>query len=53
MKKQINCPHYSKQAREYNVYTYNLINAELNLCKQCETKLRKQILEQDKLEKEL
>jgi len=35
------------------VYDYKLIGSELNLCKECEKKLRKQILEQDKIEKEM
>lgn len=53
MKRQINCKHYLKEAKKTSVYTYKLINAELNLCVACEKKLRKEILEQDKIEKGL
>lgn len=53
MKKQINCNHYIKESKKTSVYSYDLVNAELNLCKNCEKKLRKEILEQDKCEKEL
>lgn len=52
MVKQINCPHYLEEAKKTSVYSYKLINRELNLCKKCEKKLRKQILEQDKIERE-
>jgi hypothetical protein len=53
MIRQINCKHYLKESKKTSVYTYKLINAELNICKNCERKLRKQILEQDKIEKEI
>lgn len=49
--KQLNCKHYIKERMKTGVYTYKLINAEINLCKSCEMKLRKQIIEQDKVEK--
>jgi hypothetical protein len=49
MKKQINCIHDGKT----HCYSYDLINAELNLCNKCEKKLRKEIIEQDKIENEL
>jgi hypothetical protein len=52
MKKQINCPHFSKESRRTSYYTYALINAELNLCNQCEKKLRKKIFQQAKDEDE-
>lgn len=51
--KQITCPHYIEQSKKTSVYTYNLINAELNLCKACESKLRKAIFKQDKIENEM
>jgi len=53
MKKQINCNHYLKEAKKTSVYSYDLIGAELNLCNVCEKKLRKEIMEQDKFEREL
>ena len=52
MKRQINCIHYLKAVKNTSVYSYDLIGAELNLCKPCNSKLRKEILEQIKLEKE-
>lgn len=53
MKRQVNCKHYEQEARKTSVYTYSLIGLDINCCKACEKKLRKQILEQDKIEKEL
>lgn len=53
MKRQINCPHYLKEAKKTSVYSYNLVAAEINLCNACEKKLRKGIIEQDKTEKKL
>ena len=49
MKKQINCIHEGKT----HCYSYDLINAELNLCNKCEKKLRKEIIEQNQVENEL
>ena len=51
MKRQVNCKHYEKQSKKTSVYTYKLPSFELNLCNGCEKRLRKQILEQDKIEK--
>ena len=53
MRKQINCKHYVKEARKTGVYSYDLINSELNLCRACERLLRKEIKEQDRIEKEM
>ena len=53
MKQQINCKHYIKEAKKTSVYSYDLIGAELNLCVGCEKKLRKGILKQDAIEKEM
>lgn len=53
MKKQINCLHYLKASKKTSVYTYNIVGAEINLCNACEKKLRKGILEQDKIEREM
>lgn len=53
MKRQINCKHYLKESKETSVCTYKLIGAELNLCKGCEKKLRRQILEQDRIESDV
>lgn len=53
MKKQINCNHFIKESKKTSVYSYKLIGAELNLCKSCEKKLRKEIIQQDKDEKEI
>jgi hypothetical protein len=44
--RQINCLHYLKASRKAGGYTYKLNGAELNLCRACEKKLRKGILEQ-------
>lgn len=51
--KQIDCPHYQKEVTKTSVYTCELIAAELNLCQACEKKLRAEIIEQDKQEKEI
>ena len=51
--KQLYCKHWKKESKKTSIYIYKLIGAELNLCNACERKLRKQIFEQDKLEKEL
>jgi len=53
MKRQINCNHFIKESKKTSVYSYDLIGAELNLCKKCEKKLRKEIIEQDRIEKEI
>lgn len=50
MKKQLDCKHFFKEAKKTSFYSYDLINADLNLCIACERKLRKQILNQDKIE---
>ena len=48
MKKELDCPHPEKHC-----YTYNIISGEINLCEKCENKMRSQIFEQDKIEKEV
>lgn len=48
MKKQIGCHHRKKWC-----YTYKLIGIECNFCNECEKKLRKKIIEQDKFERDL
>jgi hypothetical protein len=53
MKRQINCKHYLNESMKTSVYTYKIIDAELNLCKACEKKLRHEVLEQIEAEKPL
>jgi hypothetical protein len=53
MKKQLYCKHWKKEAKITSTYIYKLIGAELNLCKACESKLRKQIIEQAEFEESL
>ena len=53
MKKQINCKHYIKESKKTSVYSYALVGADLNLCVVCEKKLRRGILEQDAVEREM
>ena len=53
MKRQVYCSHYEKQAKKTGVYTYKLLDFELNLCNRCEKKLRKTIFGQAELEKDL
>jgi len=48
--RQINCKHYETEARKTGVYTYSIIGADINLCRACERKLRKQIIEQKEIE---
>jgi hypothetical protein len=48
MKKQVWCLHNKDCC-----YSYDIVNAELNLCEKCESKLRREIFEQDKAEKEI
>lgn len=45
------CSHTKKNKDSW--YVYHLIDGDLILCKKCEKKLRKQIIEQDKLERSL
>ncbi len=48
MKKQINCEHYDRIMKKMqDAFSYSLIGAELNLCKKCESKLIKQMLEKE------
>ena len=51
IKRQIYCGHCKEQAKKTAVYTYGIIDIDLNLCKKCERKLRKVLLEQVKIEK--
>lgn len=53
MKRQISCNHFKEEVKKTSVYEYKLIGSELNLCNKCEKKLRKQVLEQDSIEKEM
>jgi hypothetical protein len=48
--KQLYCKHYIKEAKKTSGYTYPLINAELNLCKNCEKKLFKKMKAQHDIE---
>ena len=41
------------QKKDKGIYTYKLIGRDLDICECCEAKLRKQIFEQDKIEKEM
>jgi len=50
--KQLSCPHWEKESLKRSVYTYKLIDSELNLCLKCERKLYKDILNQKEVEKE-
>jgi len=43
---QVDCPHYLKAVKKDGGYSYNLVGAELNLCRACERKLRKEIQKQ-------
>jgi len=52
MNRQIYCKHYETESRKTSVYTYSLIGLDINCCNKCEKKLRKQIIDQDKIEKE-
>ena len=45
------CQHINKK-QEKSIYIYRLIGRDLCICEKCEAKLRKQIFEQDKVEKE-
>lgn len=49
MKNEIYCSNFNIKSRQ-GVYTYNIPKIELNLCLKCERILRKQIINQDKLE---
>lgn len=52
-RKQLYCPHWMQAARKTSVYCYKIFGADINLCKKCEAKLRKEIKIQSELEKEL
>lgn len=48
------CLHILKdKEKNKSIYIYKLIGKDLVICKDCEKRLRKQILEQNKLEKKL
>jgi len=49
--KNIYCNHWRKENEKTYTYIYELIGCDLNLCKKCEKKLRKQIIEQIEVEK--
>jgi hypothetical protein len=49
--KDFECQHIKKK-QDKSIFIYHLINRDLCLCERCEAKLRKQIFEQDKIEKE-
>ena len=42
-----------KEAMKTSVYTYSIQCADINLCKVCERKLRKEVLEQARVEEEV
>lgn len=46
------CQHIIEK-KDKSIYTYKLIGRELDICERCEATLRKQIFEQDKIEKEM
>ena len=48
--RQINCKHYLRESKKTAVYTYRIVGADINLCKMCERKLRKQIIDQKAIE---
>lgn len=48
-KKELACLH----AKISSFYVYEIVGADLILCKECEKKLRAEIFEQDKIEKEI
>jgi hypothetical protein len=50
--KDFTCKHIDKK-QDKSIFIYHLINRDLCLCERCEAKLRKEILEQNKLEEEL
>ena len=50
--KEATCPHI-KELKKNGGYFYKIVGCELNICKNCERKLRAGILEQIKVEKEV
>jgi hypothetical protein len=50
--KDFECQHIKKK-QDKSIFIYPLINRDLCICEKCEAKLRKKILEQNKLEEEL
>lgn len=49
--KDFECKHIKKK-QDKSIFIYHLINRDLCLCERCEAKLRKQVFEQDKIEKD-
>jgi hypothetical protein len=49
--KDFTCNHIKKK-KDKSIYIYHLINRDLCLCERCGAKLMKQVIEQDKVEKE-
>lgn len=49
--KDFECQHVKKK-RDKSIFIYHLINRDLCICEKCEAKLRKQVFEQDKIERE-
>ena len=50
--KEITCPHI-KELKKNGGYFYKMIGCKLDICKNCERKLRAGIIEQIKVEKEI
>lgn len=51
MKREIHCNHIKRGMS--TTYIYDLIGSSLFLCNKCEKKLRKEIMEQDKIEEDM
>lgn len=49
--KDFECQHIKKK-QDKSIYVYKLINRNIYLCEKCEAKLRSQVFNQDKTEKE-
>lgn len=49
--KDFECQHVKKK-QDKSIFIYHLINRDLCICEKCEAKLKKQVFEQDKIERE-
>lgn len=49
--KDFECQHVKKK-QDKSIYIFHLINRDLCICEKCGAKLMKQVIEQDKIEKE-
>ena len=50
--KDLECQHVKKK-QDKSIFIYHLINRDLCICERCEARLRKQVFQQDKDEKEV